>query len=272
MSQQQQEADFIKVPDPKTGPQTKPVDPKNRLAESAISIELCDVKDAEKIAEGMYACWPASAWQKLEPEHLRPPEFSTRVSRFAKRLVPSFAHPHMHWVKAVLTSTGQVIGIAGWVGPGHPLHNVFRRSATDFYGWQKTMNWSDEDIADMWAGVDLKAWEDTLAPDDEVRREVLGDEPHWFLAPLLTWPEFQGRGVAKRLLNWAIEKADQTDPITPLYLESSAMARPVYMHVGFVPLGKKNMIRRGPAVVRGWRLRGGGGKERRRRRIWSRED
>ena len=183
---------------------------------------------------------------------MRPPEQITRVKRLAKRLVPSFKNPHMKWVKAVLTSSGQIIGIAGWMGPGNPgTHNIFRRTAIEYYGWKEMMGWSDEEIDEMWEHVSDEAWEGQLGKDDEIRKEVLGDEPHWFLAPLFTWPEFQGRGAGKRLLDWAIKQADATEPFTPMYLESAPTARAVYMHCGFVPQGAKNLVRRGPAIVRG---------------------
>lgn len=45
----QPKAAFIKVPTGANGFQTMPVEPERRLPESAISIELCDEKDAEKI-------------------------------------------------------------------------------------------------------------------------------------------------------------------------------------------------------------------------------
>jgi hypothetical protein len=57
--------------------------------------------------------------------------------------------------------------------------------------------------------------------------------------------------VGKKLMMWAIDQADSTDPPTPMYLESAPTARAVYMHLGFVPQGKVNMLRRGAAVVRG---------------------
>lgn len=184
----------------------------------------------------------------------RRPDHITRVKRLAQRLTPSFRNPHMRWVKAVLTSTGQVIGIAGWMGPENPeIHNIFRRSATEHYGWQELMGWSDADIAEMWDHVDLSKWEAKMERDDGTRKAVMGDEPHWYLAPLLTWPEFQGRGVGKKLLTWAIEQADATEPVTPMYLESAPTARAVYMHVGFVLQEdeKGNFVRRGPATVKG---------------------
>ncbi|KAF1941241.1 hypothetical protein EJ02DRAFT_455313 [Clathrospora elynae] len=249
----QPKAAFIKIPTDKTGGfQTMPVEPEKRLSESDIRIELCTEKDVEKIAEGLYACFPEVWWNMKEPLSLRPPEQSTRVQRMAKRLLPSFTNPHMNWVKAVLTSTGEMVGVAGWLGPGNKgIHNIFLRSAIDYYGWKETMGWTDEEIDEMWEHVSDEAWNVEFAKDDEIRRELMGEEPHWFLAPLLTWPEYQGRGVGKRLLDWAFVQADSTVPVTPLYLESAPTARAVYMHCGFVPQGAVNMVRRGPAVVKG---------------------
>jgi GNAT superfamily N-acetyltransferase len=112
------------------------------------------------------------------------------------------------------------------------------------------MGWSDAEMDEMWAGTSDAAWNVQGVEDDALRRGVLGDEPHWFLAPLLTWPEFQGRGVGKKLMNWAIEQADKEDPPTAMYLESAPTARAVYMHCGFEPVGSYNFLRRGPKVVR----------------------
>lgn len=79
---------------------------------------------------------------------------------------------------------------------------------------------------------------------------MMGDERHWYLALLLTWPEWQGRGVARRLLDWGIERADKEQPPTAMYLETSTKAKRVYEHMGFVQQGEGHiMIRRGPTVA-----------------------
>ncbi|KAF2125950.1 acyl-CoA N-acyltransferase [Dothidotthia symphoricarpi CBS 119687] len=248
----QKKADFIKVPTGPSGFQTMPVEPDKRLPDSEISIRMCNEGDAEKIAEGLYVCFPEDWWAAKEPLELRPPQQITRVQRLAKRLRPSLTTPYMNWVKAVLTSTGEMVGVAGWQLPTNPdVHNIFRRSAIEHYGWKDSMGWTDEEIEEMWAHVSDEHWNVSFAAVDGIRREVMGDEKHWFLAPLLTWPEYQGRGVGKRLMNWAMEQADATDPVTPMYLESSPSARAVYMHCGFVPQGTYNFVRRGPAIVKG---------------------
>lgn len=143
------------------------------------------------------------------------------------------------------------------MGPGNPVHTIWRRDAVEFYGWQEKYGWTDEDLKEMWASTDLQVWEDGFQADDAFRKDVMGDEPHWYLAPLLTIPEFQGRGVGSLLLKWAFEKADKTDPATPLYLESSAAGMPVYKHHGFVRFGETaNMVRRGPMVVEKFEKKG----------------
>lgn len=157
----------------------------------------------------------------------------------------------MNWVKATLTSTGEIIGVAGWVAPGNPIHNFWLSTASDFYGWREKFGWSDEEYEEMWKGV-APIWDEDIERNDELRKRVLGDEPHWYLAPLFTWPEYQGRGVGKKLLDWAIEQADATDPPTPMYLESAPTAQAVYMHVGFIQQeGGHNFLRRGPAAAKG---------------------
>ncbi|KAF2271236.1 acyl-CoA N-acyltransferase, partial [Westerdykella ornata] len=197
-------------------------------------------------AAALYAAFPEEWWAQREPPALRPPLQSTRQTRLATRLRPSLSHPNMYWVKATHVPTSRIAGLAGWMAPGHPIHNVWRRSATDFFHWADKHNWSQQDVDDMWAGVDVDYWDGRCRADDEIRRQVMGDEPHWYLAPLLTLPEFQGRGIGSLLLKWAMDQADATDPVTPLYLEASAMGRPVYLHHGFVPVGEHNMVRRGP--------------------------
>lgn len=202
-------------------------------------------------AEGMYTIFPESWWALKEPPSMRPASLSIRKERLTKRLLPTFRDPNVRvdWVKAIHVPTSTVIGLAGWFAPGCPLHNPWRRSAVDFYNWKVLMQWSDADVEEMWSGVDLAAWDGEMAEKDEDRRRYFDGEEHWFLAPLLTWQEWQGKGIGSKLLKYAMEKADSEDPVVPLYLESAPTARAVYLHSGFVPLGEVNMVRRGTRVV-----------------------
>lgn len=111
------------------------------------------------------------------------------------------------------------------------------------------MGWTDAEVDEMWAHVDDEMWTAHFAKDDAAREEFVG-EPHWYLAPLMTWPEWQGRGVARKLLDWAMEQADGRVPPTPMYLESRPGARAVYIHCGFEPCGEYRFVRRGPKTVK----------------------
>ena len=117
------------------------------------------------------------------------------------------------------------------------------------------MGWTDAEVADIFAHTDDELWSGGYKKDDETRSRVVG-EPHWYLAVLVTLPGWRGRGVGRMLLDWAIERADAEVPPAPMYLESSASARAVYIHVGFVPQGEVNFLRRGLGV--GKVVQGGG--------------
>ena len=71
-----------------------------------------------------------------------------------------------------------------------------------------------------------------------------------YLAPLFVLDKFRGRGIGRQLLDYAINQADARSPPIALYLEALPNARPVYLHLGFVPReGKERelvLVRRGP--------------------------
>lgn len=60
-----------------------------------------------------------------------------------------------------------------------------RRSAEAFYGFKSKMNWTDADIEEMWRGVDVEALDGQGAFNDKARAQFMGEEPHWFLAPVM---------------------------------------------------------------------------------------
>ena len=207
----------------------------------------------------------------MEPLAIREPDQKKREARLAARLRPTFHHTGLKWIKATHTPTGEIVAFAGWNAPGNPVHNPLRFDAIDVYPWRTTttttaaetgddgndgshggLPLTDEAWRELWTGCNIEAWDAQLSRDDRIRAEVMGDEPHWFLTPLATWPAYQGKGVGGRLLKWAIDQADATDPVTPMYLESAVTARAVYMHNGFVPQGgiNLNMVRRGPRVLK----------------------
>lgn len=227
---------------------------KQRVPNQEIRIEKCTEQDAEAIAAAMYSAFNEAWWAAKEPLETRP-DLPIRIARLTNRTIrPSFTVPDMHWIKAIHIPTNTPMGFAGWAGPNHPLHCVYRRSAASFYNWPSTFNWTDAEQEEWWSHANMDIWDTKLAKADSIRGEVLGDEKHWYLAPLMVLPEWQGRGVASKLLDWAVVQADKTEQATPLYLEASVMGKPVYEHYGFVMVGDENMVRRGPKKVDGGKL------------------
>lgn len=132
-----------------------------------------------------YICFPESFFARIEPPSIREGDLTARAARLAQRLTPSLYIDKIKWIKAVHVPTGQIVGVAGWMLPGLPVHNPWRRSATAFYGFDKIMGWTESDIADMWRGVDVEAWEKQVGGNDEIRAGIMGEEDHWFLAPIM---------------------------------------------------------------------------------------
>jgi GNAT superfamily N-acetyltransferase len=228
-----------------------PKEPPPRVLHSDITISKATVSDIPSIVQGLYASFPPSYWARKEPLALRPLSEKTRHTRLAKRITPTFSSPYCNWLVARYTPTGEIIACACWIAPGSPIHNMFRKSAVDFYGWREQYFPSSTEFEELWEGVDLEQWDGYFSRNDATREDVLGEEPHWYLASLCTWPAWQGRGVGRLLVEWGCEKADAEERPVPLYLESSREGRRLYVSCGFVELGgEDNYLRRGPEVGR----------------------
>ncbi|KAK7980268.1 hypothetical protein PG989_012725 [Apiospora arundinis] len=63
------------------------------------------------------------------------------------------------------------------------------------------------------------------------QREHMANQPHWHLAFIGVRHRAQGRGVARQLIQWGIEKADEEG--MEAYVQSSPMAASRYRRYGF---------------------------------------
>ncbi|KAF2198581.1 hypothetical protein GQ43DRAFT_443202 [Delitschia confertaspora ATCC 74209] len=219
-----------------------------KLSREDVILSPVTADDAIAIAEGTYAAMKRQM-DNYEPEELRPAH-QVRLSRFAKRMTPAFAMPHTKWTKAALKSNpGLIIGYCGWTTPEFgKAFNLLRKDAATEFGWVEQQGWSQAEFDDMWAGTDVGRWQEHLILYDNLRKELLGSEGHWFLEPLWVLPEYQGRGVGGMLVKEVIEAIDSQDRAVPVCLEASKEGKPLYERLGFisVPENPSFMVRKGP--------------------------
>lgn len=166
------------------------------------------------------------------------PSKEIREQRLAKRLEAFVLNPHLvHSLKAVDVKTGELMGFAGWhvPVPKEDFVNMWSVPSHVQRGLREQPGWSQEDVEEMWKGVLTEKYNAEFDMYDKVRAEEMGDEQHWFLAPLFVFEQFRGRGVGSLLMQYAIDLADRHDPPQAMVLEAMPNARPVYMHYGFEP-------------------------------------
>lgn len=71
-----------------------------------------------------------------------------------------------------------------------------------------------------------------FGPLRAAQEEIMGTtEPFFMLRTLATHPDHRGKGAAKLMLDWGLDKADGLGLVT--YLDATRMARPIYEKRGF---------------------------------------
>ncbi|GAA5896475.1 GNAT family N-acetyltransferase [Sporobolomyces salmoneus] len=198
-------------------------------------------EDMLEFAEGQLKAFGTRMYAELEPDAIRaPPE--VRYRRFAHRHSRLLSLPTEMPMKATVQEpdgTERIAGCAWWHVPGAPIDNNQKRRIDG----EET-----EEDKESWEGFNWQKWTTMLDSYDRVRKEKMGDEPHWYVGPVWTHPDYQGQGICMLLLQQVIDIADSTNPPTPLYLEASAAGRPVYAKMGWVQIDgtETAMLRRGP--------------------------
>ncbi|GAA6040750.1 hypothetical protein JCM8097_003279 [Rhodosporidiobolus ruineniae] len=199
-------------------------------------------EDLLGVAEGQLLAFGERLYGDVEPPSIRA-DFRTRVRRFAHRFRPLLDRSDCLIEKATVPApSGKpvVAALAFWHLPGAKVDNVQKRDV------ERMAEETDED-REAYEGYDWEKWNSMLEKYDVVRRRVMGDEPHWYLGPLWTHPDYQGQGFAGQLLRSAIAKADASDPPAPMYLEASPAGMPVYARYGWERIEgtETAMLRRG---------------------------
>ena len=85
-----------------------------------------------------------------------------------------------------------------------------------------------------------------LVPAIEMRWEVMAGEPYLLLTNVCTGHEWRGKGAAKALVRWGLEKAKEMR--LPAYCEASEDGKYVYERVGFEKVGVVETVIEGQVV------------------------
>ncbi|GAA6053485.1 hypothetical protein JCM3770_000290 [Rhodotorula araucariae] len=217
-----------------------------------VTVSRATEADMPALAEGQLLAFGERLYGLIEPLSIRA-DTAIRYRRAAARLLALIDRPEVLVVKATVPAPGDAptcssvnAGMAFWHRPGAPVTNTQKRDIA------RMADETDEE-RDAWEGVDWKAWNGMLDKFDEVRQRIMGDEPHWYLGPLWTHPDYQGQGIGSALLRHAIALADATEPPTAMYLEASPAGQPVYARHGWerVEGTETVMIRRGAGTAAG---------------------
>lgn len=108
-----------------------------------------------------------------------------RYRRAARRMLPLIRRTDTLVTKATVPGPDGdkpiVAGMAFWHLPGAAVDNLQKRKPAD----EKT-----EEEREAWEQVDWEKWNGMLEKYDVVRRQVMGEEPHWcaYLPPLRALP------------------------------------------------------------------------------------
>ncbi|KAL9050844.1 MAG: hypothetical protein Q9162_006388 [Coniocarpon cinnabarinum] len=240
-------------------PLTQPTKDENKFAKEKIKIEYVQPDDILEYAAICYEAFPDTFWDAFEtPDR---PSLEERTKRLAKHFLPWLSMPGYHAIKAVNTDTGEMMGIASWMENGkfpiyptsYPMFPNYKFPSTYIpctwrddlvipMGFDKTHNWSSEQVKEMYAHHSQK-WFPEFEKYDIGRLAEMGETPHWYLAPLCVKEKYWARGVGKALSMWGIERADSATPPMPCVLEAFPNARPVYYHLGFRPTAHRGVCK-----------------------------
>ena len=131
----------------------------------------------------MYECFPDVWWRVHEP-HDRRPSPEVRNKRLVKRLTPLLTHhPSFIFVIARIASSGEFAGCAGWHKPTQQwsrniwLCDVWANKGNG--AWQSGYPWDENELKETWEAVNVETWMKECGGYERVRKEEMGDEPHW---------------------------------------------------------------------------------------------
>lgn len=116
------------------------------------------------------------------------------------------------------SETGRIVSFAKWDLPAPEKHHA-------------DVQWPE--------GCRKRLIDEYYEKAEAARKRAVGDGPCYFLSFVGSDPEYQGRGLGKKLIEWGLAKAKSEN--IPAYLDSTIPASKVYQKLGFVAVGGLNM-------------------------------
>ena len=175
-------------------------------------------------------CWPVTTKE----------EATTRIRvHVAKQLQRFTEDISVNYLK-VVDDSGSIVSVARW----HWYPNG--------YSYKKEAHWEtypQASLSEPWAKrFNIPMNNFILGSRDAARDDwIKKDRPCWILMHMVTRPSQRGKGAARLLIQWGIERAKKTG--ASAYLEAGVMGRPIYEKMGFQQVGEVVEFDLGPFGV-----------------------
>ncbi|KAH8177140.1 hypothetical protein LIA77_02222 [Sarocladium implicatum] len=168
-----------------------------------ITLREATLADADAICDVNFSAFSEDA---VNVQTL-PLESGTGPAFWKQGLVKVLESPDYHVLVITDSDTDQVIAFANWKRPGAPITEPPPASA-----WPQD---GDPELAVRFFGTFSR-----------VHKEIMGDKKHWYLELLATRRDAGGRGAARALLSWGLERAERDG--VPVFLEATEEAEKIY--------------------------------------------
>ncbi|KAF6812403.1 GNAT family protein [Colletotrichum musicola] len=208
-------------------------------------VTAADVPGVVDVGDAAFIDSELNAW--VYPHRRAFPE--SRRARVLLAIRTAFAKPGVHGVVCVADSDdpadwprGQIIGYASWErhGPASdPVVAKYREHNTGvFKAVERTLLGLQSRYVDYFRldqTVDREAKAVFEKESAEYPNPFASVPGHWSLVVLGVHPDWQGKGVGKKIMQWGLERAAAED--VPITLFASPAGHPFYKRLGFDVVG-----------------------------------
>ncbi|KAJ5261294.1 acetyltransferase [Penicillium angulare] len=187
---------------------------------SPLKVEPITIDDIPALIEIWFAAFTNPLMQEIFPDTPGLREWLTKI----------FLHdlsnrPFQHTLKVMDLDSKDLQG-----RPRMMAWGKWDLSMPEERGLRFSLPWADDMPAEKCNG-----FFNTL---EENRKQVMGDEKHFYLDTLCTHPDYWRRGAGSMLVQWGCDLADEQG--VSAYVDASKKGAPLYQKFGFVDNGDPN--------------------------------